>query len=1477
MESEWLDNDDELAAALAIHEQQETEESGTGTRMSPPGVADDACEGFDLSAGHNWIYPTNMPLRSYQQAIVQSALYKNTLVVLPTGLGKTFIAAVVMYNFYRWYPQGKIVFMAPTRPLVAQQINASQKIMPFAAADTVQLTGQLARPKRAQLWASKRVFFVTPQVVHSDMLEAEGGATFPFSSVKLVVVDEAHRAKGRYAYTQVADSMMAHNRNFRMLALSATPGRTMDDVATVCQNLFISNLQVRWDTSIDVQPYIHRRTIRTIVVSIKDRIKEPREQLLQIIEPYLRQLIEADIIKGNKGSISKNSLLYEQKLFMDRSIQNRHPEHNVIMGNFSMCISLYHALELMERHGLRVFVNNFDSDEEGRVKFVLARDRQLRDLVEQVRQDLGANPLNYTTNAMTNGEVPPLPADLDFGHAKYEKLRQVLLQHFESHSDSRAIVFCEYRESVMLIQRLLLQHRPLLRPRCFVGQGATVGASYALTQKQQLQIMADFRSGTSNVLVATSIGEEGIDVGEVEMIVCFDICSSNPTRFVQRIGRTGRKKNGEVVMLVTEGREQQILKDVLAHKDQINRKILNSSAVQVSLYQHNPRMVPLQFNPKCEEKHMETAVEEKPKPTAKKKEPRKRKEPPVKTDTLRKYFKETPPSESQHGILQGMPAYTMSEASQAMVKEQVSRRSITLKNFLVETQATSSTSTSSSQEEVQRLRKLNRLLQSNKPIIPESQDLISHLNDEYLPRTLKLYLLQSNPDFVRDIHTKVLLQSQLDIAENRLNSRQQRTRNNYKLILDICNGPDKVEELMQADESVAEITLRDFEDPLEAKTERRFLAACDKIFKGLDEQGLNTDNFELKQQLLEKLEMRNLEATVNEQLGGIETSWDEEEVEDPIEEQCDSLYLSQKTELEPFEPVHHSSTPIRVKPLSKLMFEPPPKDDVTDLGDTLSRLNGLMSLSVLYAESSGRPSPDPPPNTESAIYPISPGESPVKTELCLDQEHVESTPEDLNLEPIPEEENLSSQKNLEKCKEELASLLEEMDIFLEPMDEEVALISQQQQKSDSNDQKTESKCMEKPGKDVKQEPKICNKDLDFQLDDFDDFLEPMAEEVELMSQQKENNQAEKKLELLPKPQDLYSPQKRELISPTMESKENKPQSAPCGSPNIFDCDSLSPWKPQGKSLAAKLAAKASSKHPCSPSSSKKCPQSPENRKPTNPQDQEKSPSIFDLYLKRMRGHGRLAKAAASLHRMTSTTTPTTLRQQKEQEEDSPVIRRPSKRKIIISSDEESDEKPSSQVPSTQADCDFDDVQLIPDTQMLDTPCPPLQARKKRRYYNSFIADEAEKSGSDHDEEAETTIGTYLKDSVIVSSDEDDHNDTNMHAIYLQAARSPIQRPGAFKMPAPRAYLNDSQIFSQPVEDDISQYLPGSFIIDDDTSTTERGLDVSECPLEKAERILKERRRQRRLGIQPPDPPPNKRRRVQTISTSSDEDDVIFIK
>ena len=52
----------------------------------------------DRLAAKTWIYPLNKPKRDYQYNIAKKCLLENTLVALPTGLGKTFIAGVVMLN-----------------------------------------------------------------------------------------------------------------------------------------------------------------------------------------------------------------------------------------------------------------------------------------------------------------------------------------------------------------------------------------------------------------------------------------------------------------------------------------------------------------------------------------------------------------------------------------------------------------------------------------------------------------------------------------------------------------------------------------------------------------------------------------------------------------------------------------------------------------------------------------------------------------------------------------------------------------------------------------------------------------------------------------------------------------------------------------------------------------------------------------------------------------------------------------------------------------------------------------------------------------------------------------------------------------------------------------------------------------------------------------------------------------------------------
>ncbi|VDQ10870.1 unnamed protein product [Trichobilharzia regenti] len=156
-------------------------------------------EGFDVDAGETWIYPTDANLRKYQLNIIEQCLYKNTLVCLPTGLGKTFIAAVAMYNFFRWYPTGISVFMAPTRPLVTQQFTScSDFIGPFQDS-IIELTGSIAQPKRKAIWSTYRVLFLTPQVLMNDL---QAGVC-PASSIRLLIFDEAHKATGNHAYCQV--------------------------------------------------------------------------------------------------------------------------------------------------------------------------------------------------------------------------------------------------------------------------------------------------------------------------------------------------------------------------------------------------------------------------------------------------------------------------------------------------------------------------------------------------------------------------------------------------------------------------------------------------------------------------------------------------------------------------------------------------------------------------------------------------------------------------------------------------------------------------------------------------------------------------------------------------------------------------------------------------------------------------------------------------------------------------------------------------------------------------------------------------------------------------------------------------------------------------------------------------------------------------------------------------------------------------
>ncbi|ETW06841.1 hypothetical protein H310_02978 [Aphanomyces invadans] len=511
---------------------------------------------IDRDLATQWLYPSNYPVRAYQQSISRAALYQNTLVCLPTGLGKTLIAAVVMYNFHRWFPRGKIVFMAPTKPLVSQQIQACHDVMPIPQHDMAELQGNVAPSKRKALWATKRVFFCTPQSMQNDI---ERG-NCDVRSFVCVVVDEAHRATGNYAYLTVIKAIAAKISGFRVLALSATPGAKFDVIQDVISNLRISHIECKNADDPDVRMYTHSRQEEIIRCKMNTEVTEVRTQYIKLFQPILHRLCSSQVLHIRDPEKLSRWIVITSRDKM-RANPNGGRPYRTAEADLALLISLLHGKDILNVHGIgnfTAFLDKFTNENFSGPKKLVVESPEFAHLQALVHAQTGGG------RAAAN-------------NPKLVQLQHVLSEHFTRHkqggSSTRCIVFTQYRESVTEIVALLATMAPLIKVQQFIGQGTSKGKEgKGQTQKQQQEIVAKFRDGHFNVLVATCIAEEGLDIGEVDLIVSFD-CLTSPVRMIQRMGRTGRKRVGRVVLLVTEGDEEKKLERSVSAAKSVNRSL----------------------------------------------------------------------------------------------------------------------------------------------------------------------------------------------------------------------------------------------------------------------------------------------------------------------------------------------------------------------------------------------------------------------------------------------------------------------------------------------------------------------------------------------------------------------------------------------------------------------------------------------------------------------------------------------------------------------------------------------------------------------------------------------------------------------------------------------------------------------------------------------------------------------------------------
>ena len=416
---------------------------------------------------------------------------------LPTGLGKTLIAAVVMYNYYRWFPTGKVCFMAPTLPLVHQQVQACYEIMGIPEQDTAILTGKLSPSRRSAVWADRRAFFCTPQTMQKDI---DNGRVDP-KLIVLVVLDEAHRARGEYAYNKIVQQLEDGGARFRVLGLSATPGSQIRTIQDVVHSLRINKVESRSDEDPDVQKYVHDRQTEVVLVKQQSSCRQIESVINDILEPELLRLRRAQALPiGSAATLTQWLVVKARTEYFERT------KDYSLNGAFEAVRTFVEMRTTLHQQGVGVV----------RTKLIRLRDERKRPgLAGIAKSERFAKLLELVLEATCDpNSNKSSVADRVMNNPKLQKLQEIVIEHFKraelNNASSRVIVFSQFRDSVAEITKVLNTSRPMVLPRHFVGQGKGSGSSDSssstlkgMKQAEQNEVIKQFREGVYNVLVCT--------------------------------------------------------------------------------------------------------------------------------------------------------------------------------------------------------------------------------------------------------------------------------------------------------------------------------------------------------------------------------------------------------------------------------------------------------------------------------------------------------------------------------------------------------------------------------------------------------------------------------------------------------------------------------------------------------------------------------------------------------------------------------------------------------------------------------------------------------------------------------------------------------------------------------------------------------------------------------------------------------------
>ncbi|MFH1338176.1 MAG: DEAD/DEAH box helicase [Nanoarchaeota archaeon] len=463
---------------------------------------------------HPLVKPNKMQLREYQKSILATAKEKNTLCVLPTGLGKTGIAILLALERMR-IPESKILMLAPTKPLVNQHYKTFLEFLNIDEDKMQVLTGEIRPTLRKVIYEEKTFIFATPQTIQND-LETKKLSLNDFS---LLVLDEIHHSIGDYAYPYIVKKYLEQAKDPRILGLTASPGGTEQKIKEICENSGIEAVEIRTEEDQDVSAWVKEKDIEWVSIELpKSFIK-----IKQVLDEVYKEKIKKLKSKGASRLRTKRDILELQAYLAKEA---RKGDKSAFGGLFlaGQAIKLEHSIGLLETQGIGVLESYW---------------KKLRKDASKAGKALVNDKRVLNAMRMSNELY-----EMGSKHPKISKLCSIIDQQIRAKPNSKIIVFASYRDSVKEIYETL-QKIDRAHPVMLIGQ------KEGLSQKQQIDVIKDFESDIYNCLITTSIGEEGLHISSADIAIFYEPVPSE-VRNIQRRGRVGRVKIGSIIIFITK-------------------------------------------------------------------------------------------------------------------------------------------------------------------------------------------------------------------------------------------------------------------------------------------------------------------------------------------------------------------------------------------------------------------------------------------------------------------------------------------------------------------------------------------------------------------------------------------------------------------------------------------------------------------------------------------------------------------------------------------------------------------------------------------------------------------------------------------------------------------------------------------------------------------------------------------------------------